>query len=394
MDFSEATGAANEDDAIRQFLRLAPSVPIALGEWESGTLIDVNQAMGDLLAAPIGSLVGRSILDFYVEPARRASFLRAIDAAGGRAETDVELRRADGRRIWVRVAARRISYRGAPATIAIGHDITAHKARERQLAEAQERLARQTTDLTTAELRIKQRAAEAANSAKSAFLAHMSHELRSPLNSILGFSEMVRDLHFGRDRTEKYVEYGRYIHQSGEHLLALIDDILDLAKVEAGKLTLQPGRFDLAELLSECARMVRPMVERGGLIFELAASPAIALTADRLRTKQMIVNLLSNAIKFTPGGGKVELAARLTAEGKIAVTVADTGIGMSEEQIKVALEPFGRIESSAVSNPTGTGLGLPIVKDLIEAHGGSLQILSEPDRGTIARLVFPATTTG
>ncbi len=390
MDLTEAIGAASEDHAIHQFVRVAPGVPIAVGEWDSGILIDVNQAMADLLGAPVGSLVGRSILDFHVEPDRRALFLRAIETAGGSAETDVELRRADGRKIWVRMSARRISYRGAPAIITIGHDITAHRERERQLANVQDRLARQTTDLTANELRIKQRAAEAANRAKSVFLASMSHELRSPLNSILGFSEMVRDLHFGRDQVEKYIEYGGYIHQAGTHLLALIDDILDLAKVEAGKLKLQPSRFDLSELLDECARMMRPMAERGGLTFQVAPSPAIALSADRLRTKQMIINLLSNAIKFTPAGGKIELAAHRAPDQSTVVAVIDTGVGMSEKQLSVALQPFGRIETSAVTDPTGTGLGLPIVKNLIEAHGGSLQVLSEPSRGTIARLIFPA----
>ncbi len=132
------------------------------------------------------------------------------------------------------------------------------------------------------------------------------------------------------------------------HLLALIDDILDIAKVEAGRLDLQPSSFDLAELLDECARMMRPMVDGRGLALRVTGSAAgLSLTADRRRTKQMIVNLLSNAIKFTHTGGRVELAAHRMADGAIAITVADTGIGMSEDQIAVALEPFGRVESAA-----------------------------------------------
>ena len=154
---------------------------------------------------------------------------------------------------------------------------------------------------------------------------------------------------------------------------------------------MQPSSFDLSELLDECARMMRPMVDSRGLALRVTGSAAdLALTADRRRTKQMIVNLLSNAIKFTHTGGLVEVAAQRMADGAIAITVADTGIGMSEDQIAVALEPFGRVENSSIKDPTGTGLGLPIVKNLIEAHGGRLQIRSQLKRGTIVRLVFPA----
>ena len=219
----------------------------------------------------------------------------------------------------------------------------------------------------------------------------MSHELRSPLNAVLGFSEVIRGLHFGQEQIEKYAEYGGYIHQAGSHLLALIDDILDIAKVEAGKLDLQPSSFDLSELLDECARMMRPMVDGRGLALHVTGNAAgLSLTADRRRSKQMVINLLSNAIKFTHPGGRVELAAHRMADGAIAITVADTGIGMSEDQIALALEPFGRVENAAIKDPTGTGLGLPIVQNLIEAHGGRLQIRSQLKRGTLARLVFPA----
>jgi two-component system cell cycle sensor histidine kinase PleC len=154
---------------------------------------------------------------------------------------------------------------------------------------------------------------------------------------------------------------------------------------------LQPSSFDLTELLDECARMMRPMVDGRGLALRVNGSAAgLSLTADRRRTKQMIINLLSNAIKFTHAGGRVELAAQRMADGAIAITVADTGIGMSDDQIAVALEPFGRVESASIKDSTGTGLGLPIVKNLIEAHGGRLQLRSQLKRGTIARLVFPA----
>jgi PAS domain S-box-containing protein len=391
MERTGPAGGSADDNAIDRFLRTAPGVPIAVIAWDSGTLVNANEAMARLLGMLAADLIGRSILDFHVLPERRVLFLRQLERAGeAGAETEMQLKRADGERIWVRVSATRISYRTAPAQLAIMQDITAQKERERELAEVKDRLARQGADLSAHELRIKQRAAEAANRAKSLFLAHMSHELRSPLNSILGFSEMIRDLHLGRDQIEKYIQYGGYINQAGTHLLALIDDILDLAKIESGKLTLKQDRFDLAELLVECARMLRPMAERSGLTLRVLASAAVLLSADRLRTKQMVLNLASNAIKFTPAGGAVELAVQPEPDGSICVMVADTGIGMSEAEIAVALQPFGRVESSTASDPTGTGLGLPIVKNLIEAHGGKLHIQSEPGRGTVARLIFPA----
>jgi PAS domain S-box-containing protein len=385
MAFNEPfSGPADEE--ISRLLRLSSFVPVTIAAWETGALLHANDAAASLIGLSADELQRRSILEFYVEPERRGMLLRDIDAGAGTAEGEVQLRRVDGQEIWVKVAAHRVSYCGTPCVFAISHDITEHKARARQLAEVQEQLNRQASNLNSSG----EHAAEAASRAKSTFLAHMSHELRSPLNAILGFSEVVRGLHFGRDQVDKYAEYGGYIHQAGTHLLALIDDILDLAKVEAGKLELQRRRFDLIELLDECARMMRPMVDGRGLKLQVyGTASSLTLTADRRRTKQMIVNLLSNAIKFTHPGGKVELSAQLMPDQAIAVTISDTGIGMTEAQIAVALEPFGRVANSVADDPTGSGLGLPIVKNLIETHGGKLQILSELNRGTIARLVFP-----
>lgn len=389
-EFEDAPGGSAEREICR-FLRTSALVPISIAAWESGVLYHANEAAAALVGISPAELNGRSVNEFYVDPNQREALLRAIIAGGGSARSQVQLKCADGRRIWVDVEARRVSYRGELCVIAIGHDITDHIDRARQLAKTRDQLNRQTTELTKGELLIRQRSAEAANRAKSAFMAHMSHELRSPLNAILGFSEVIRDLHFGGALVGKYAEYGGYIHQAGSHLLALIDDILDLAKVEAGKLELQPSRFDLNALLDECARMMRPMVEQRGLALGvMGMAPDPLLTADRRRTKQMILNLLSNAIKFTPGGGRVELSAQRTADGAVTVTVLDTGVGMTDSQVKLALQPFGRVAGSAARDPTGTGLGLPIVKNLIEAHGGKLQIQSELNRGTIARLVFPA----
>ena len=365
MTFNESfSGPADEE--ISRSLRSLSFVPVTITAWDTGALLHANEAAAALIGLAAEELERRSIREFYVDPQQRAVLLSAIDAGAGTAEGALQMRRADGREIWLKVAAQRMVYRGHPAILKIGQDITDYLGSHRELA------------------------AEAASRAKSTFLAHMSHELRSPLNAILGFSEVISGLHFGRDQLDKYAEYGGYIHQAGTHLLALMEDMLDLAKVEAGKLELQRTRFDLVELLDESARMMRPMVDGRGLKLQVyGTASTLMLTADRRRTKQMIVNLLSNAIKFTHPGGKVELAAQLMPDQSIAVTISDTGIGMTEEQIAVALEPFGRIANPAADDPTGSGLGLPIVKNLIEAHGGRLQIRSELNRGTVARLVFP-----
>ena len=386
MALTDITPGPAEDE-ISRLLRTSSLVPLTIAAWDSGALLHASAAAAALIGVPVEALRGRSMLEFYVDAEQRRALLRAMEAGAGEAFAEIQLRRADGRHIWVKAAARRMTYGGVPCVLAIGQDITEHKEQARALAEALEQLRRQASNLNLDE----RQAAQAASRAKSAFLAHMSHELRSPLNAILGFSEVIRGLHFGRGQVDKYAEYSGYIHQAGTHLLALIDDILDIAKVEAGKLDLQQSSFDLADLLDECARMMRPMVDGRGLALHVTGNAAgLSLTADRRRVKQMIVNLLSNAIKFTHPGGRVELTAQRMADGAIAITVADTGIGMSDDQLAMALEPFGRVENAAIKDPTGTGLGLPIVKNLVEAHGGRLQIASALNRGTVARLMFPA----
>ncbi|HJR21761.1 MAG TPA: PAS domain-containing sensor histidine kinase [Dongiaceae bacterium] len=386
MALTDITPGPAENE-ISRLLRTSSLVPLTIAAWDSGALLHASAAAAALIGVPVEALRGRSMLEFYVDPEQRRALQRAIEAGAGEAFAEIQLRRADGRHIWVKAAARRMTYGGVPCVLAIGQDITEHKEQARALAEALEQLRRQASNLNLDG----RQAAQAASRAKSAFLAHMSHELRSPLNAILGFSEVIRGLHFGRGQVDKYAEYSGYIHQAGTHLLALIDDILDIAKVEAGKLDLQQSSFDLADLLDECARMMRPMVDGRGLALHVTGNAAgLSLTADRRRVKQMIVNLLSNAIKFTHPGGRVELTAQRMADGAIAITVADTGIGMSDDQLAMALEPFGRVENAAIKDPTGTGLGLPIVKNLVEAHGGRLQIASALNRGTVARLMFPA----
>jgi len=241
-----------------------------------------------------------------------------------------------------------------------------------------------------AELRQAIDAAEIANRAKSRFLANMSHELRTPLNAIIGFAELIRDETFGPLGDPHYREYARDIHEGGTHLLQLINDILDLSKVEAGKLVLQDEPLAARDAVGGAVRMMRERASRAGIELLHDLPPGLPLiSADPRAVRQMLVNLISNAIKFTPFGGRIVVAAAPGPEGGLTLAVADTGIGIAEADMPQALAPFGQVTAPLNPQQPGTGLGLPLVKSLIEAHGGRLELASEPGAGTTVRLHFP-----
>jgi len=233
-----------------------------------------------------------------------------------------------------------------------------------------------------------------ANAAKSDFLALMSHELRTPLNAIIGFSEVLGTEMMGPLGHPRYREYANDVHGAGRHLLALINDILDLSKAAAGKFELACEEVVPADIVSECLRLTRGKAHEGGLWLGSELAPGLPnLMVDRLRFKQALLNLCSNAIKFTPPGGKVHVTAHQAEDGSFVLAVRDTGIGMTPEQIPMALEPFRQIASPFARNTEGTGLGLALVKSLIECHDGTLAIESALHKGTIVRLTLPAERT-
>jgi signal transduction histidine kinase len=235
--------------------------------------------------------------------------------------------------------------------------------------------------------------AEAANRTKSEFLAKMSHELRTPLNAIIGFSELMTARIYGPLGNERYAGYAGDIHKSGQHLLEIINDILDIAKVEAGKLELRPGRVELAKLLSSCQRIMEAKAESAGVALIVRPVEAISeLVADEIRLRQILLNLLSNAVKFTPRGGSVTLVVEPGPAGTCEFTVIDTGIGMTEEQLAAAMEPFQQIDNALSRRFEGTGLGLPLTKALVELHNGVLLLVSKPDVGTTATVRLPMVT--
>jgi two-component system cell cycle sensor histidine kinase PleC len=249
-------------------------------------------------------------------------------------------------------------------------DITALKEREEALYTAKER-------------------AEAANAAKTSFLTAMSHELRTPLNAVIGFSEMIGGEMLGPVGTPAYRGYAQDIQRSGEHLLGIINDILDLAKFDAGKMQLNLDTVRIAEIFDDCRKIMGDQCARRGLALAVVPPPPVLdVQADRVKLRQILLNLLSNAVKFTPDGGSVSLSCRV-APGAVEFLVADSGIGMRSEDIPTALSPFGQIDSRLARAYEGTGLGLPLTRALAELHGGSLGIDSAPGIGTTVTVRLP-----
>lgn len=234
------------------------------------------------------------------------------------------------------------------------------------------------------------RAAEVANHAKTEFLANMSHELRTPLNAVIGFSELIGEEVAGPLGSEKYKEYSGDIRASGEHLLEIINEILDLSKIEAGRMTLLEDTFSVERVVVSSLRLVQERARSGDVaLTEEVQADLPYLRGDERMVRQMVTNFLSNAVKFTPEGGSVRVEARHLLDGSIQIDVVDTGIGMTEEEMETSMQPFRQISSSLARKHEGTGLGLPLAKSFIDLHNGSLDIESEAGVGTTIRVTFP-----
>jgi PAS domain S-box-containing protein len=234
------------------------------------------------------------------------------------------------------------------------------------------------------------RAAEQASAQKSDLLAKISHEIRTPLNAIIGFAEVMLEERFGPIGNERYKEYLKDVHASGAHVISLVNDLLDLAKVEAGRLELSFTSVNLNDLVSACFTLLQPQASRDRIVmrtsFAIKLPPVVA---DERSVRQIVLNLVSNAIKFTDAGGQVIVSTALTDRGEVAFRVRDTGIGMTEAEVEAALEPFRQLATSRKRG--GTGLGLPLTKALVEANRGALQITSHPNEGTLVEVIFPPT---
>ena len=362
------------------FKLMFDSNPVPMWLWEGSKelrILDLNQAALDHLGYTRDDIARLTVFDLLSTEEKPA--LNAMIASG-------VVKRYDGERMWrprrsdgtLRYAVPYIHILpkdGKPTFVGAIVDVT-----ERTIAEQE--LRRNTEALSHALDR-----AEAASRTKSEFLATMSHELRTPLNAILGFSDILQQQMFGPVGNARYLDYAQSINSSGTHLLGLINDILDLSRLDSGQLELVCEPVEVPDLLEDCLPTIALQAEKGGVRILQHVETAI-LQADRRRLRQMLLNLLSNAIKFTPEGGEVRISAT-PVTGGYAITVSDTGIGMAPEDVPKALERFGQIDSSLSRRYEGTGLGLPLTKELAELHGAALSIESKPGEGTSVTIRFP-----
>jgi two-component system cell cycle sensor histidine kinase PleC len=315
------------------------------------------------------------------------------DPAGRQDVRECELN--DGR--WVQISEKRTAERGLVITAT---DITVIKRQEEMRRLNEEQLKQAVANLEASQAELSELAhkyenekikAEGANAAKSEFLANMSHELRTPLNAINGFSEMMVSKMFGPLGDKRYEEYAKDILSSGQHLLALINDILDMSKIEAGKMNLRFEMLDMLDVAEDSVRLVRERAEQAGLNLLIDIAPGLPeVEADYRALKQVMLNLLSNAVKFTPRGGSITLRAKTTGAGNhMQISVADTGIGIAKEDLGRLGRPFEQVEGQQAKTTQGTGLGLALTKSLIELHNGQFRMESQPGVGTTVSFVLP-----
>ena len=262
---------------------------------------------------------------------------------------------------------------------------------ERRQLQEERRTAHQALRRAKEEVEAARSLAEAASQAKSEFLATMSHELRTPLNAVIGFSQIMMTETLGPIGSAQYRDYAKDIHDSGVHLLEIINDILDLSKAEAGKLELDEDWVDVRDAVAAACRLIGPRAERAQLsVVERIPANLPPLWADERKLKQILLNLVSNSVKFTPAGGRVEVSAAIEPVEGLSIIVQDTGIGIPAADLDRVLEPFVQVENSLTRSYQGSGLGLPLAAKMMELHCGKLTIASQLGRGTLVRLAFPA----
>ena len=343
-----------------------------------GTRLYVSPAVRHILGYEPQELIGKPAW-VTIDPRDHAAAKAAIRGllSGGEDNVTVTVRGVHkrGTTVWLETTLRIVW--DAPGggmsyeVVGVARDVTRRRAMEEALAVAKEE-------------------AERANRAKSDFLAGMSHELRTPLNAIMGFGEIIECEMFGAIGHPKYVEYAGDIVRCGAHLLAIITDILDFAKADAGRLTLVEETVDLQEVIDASLAMLGERARTGGVDLRSAVAPGVgAVRGDARRLRQILVNLLSNSVKFTPSGGAVDLAARVRSDGWVVLSVRDTGIGIAPTDIPRVLEPFGQIDNVLRRPAEGTGLGLPLTKRFVEMHGGSFALESAPGAGTTVTVALP-----
>lgn len=391
IDITERKGAQARVAAAENRLRAAlESMTESFVLWDSrGRLVLWNRKFRDFFRFAEGVL--KPGVKYSTVEAGAGGAIKRSHGEPGAEAYDLEL--ADGR--WIRYSERRTADGGL---VSVGADITALKSQEAALKENDRDMRRTVENLRKSQERVQELAenyeqekirAEEANRSKSEFLANMSHELRTPLNAINGFSEIMSGEMFGPLGHERYKDYVQDILGSGQHLLSLINDILDMSKIEAGKMQLQAEPLDPGELIEQCVRIMRARAEEKSITLTLEGDRLPEIEADPRALKQVLLNLMSNAVKFTPDGGTVTLRSFDAADG-VVLQVADTGIGISEADLPRVGRPFEQIENHHSKTHHGSGLGLALSKSLIEMQGGTLRIDSSLGKGTTVSFSLPA----
>lgn len=362
------TEARASERSFEGVFRAAP-LPLLLVRPGETEIILGNRAACDLLGVrpeEMKSLDLQKIIEARLVENKFEDIKVLLNA---REPAEIAIEAVDGRHLWVNVTTSAMRYRGAPTILIALHDITHRREEEERLRDARD-------------------TANSANRSKTEFLANMSHELRTPLNAIIGFSEAIDKEIYGEIGNSHYKEYAQDIHNSGIHLLNIINDILDLSKIEADKFELTEEVIDLADTIDIVTRIVSPRAEQAGVKLERIVDDKMAVLCDERAMKQILINLLSNAVKFSREKTTVRVVVSET-ETSLRIAVIDQGIGMAPEDIPEALEPFRQIDGTLTRNYEGTGLGLPLARRLTELHGGELNIESARGDGTSVFVDLP-----
>jgi two-component system, cell cycle sensor histidine kinase PleC len=396
VDITEQKSLVEKTVAADMRLRDAiETIPEAFVLWDADNrLVLCNSNFQELHHLPDEAVVVGASYESVVaagsQPVVRNKIASSEPALPGARTFEAQLE--DGR--WLHISERRTKDGGY---VSVGTDITALKTHEEKLVDSERRLMATVSDLRASQQRLAELAekyaaektrAEEASQAKSKFLANMSHELRTPLNAIIGFSEIMESGMFGPLGAEKYNEYCTDIRSSGQYLLDVINDVLDMAKIEAGRIQLDIENLALEPLLGDAVRVVTGRAEEKRLAIAAAVAPDLRLDADRRALKQIALNLLSNAVKFTPDGGRVNIRGK-TVQDCILLAIADSGIGISPDALKRLGRPFEQVEGQLTKSHHGSGLGLAIAKSLAELHGGRMRIRSQLGKGTVVLVWLP-----
>lgn len=402
MDVSEQQRLAQRSvEANQRLFDAVESTSESFVLWDSQDhLVMCNSKFQRIYGLPDQAVRAGLAKQDVLAAAQRPIVKKQIGATdGGNGARSMEVQLADG--LWLQINERSTADGGS---VSVGTDITQLKRHQDRLRDSERRLMASIGELSASESRLKEKTvelselnskylaekdnAEAANKAKSDFLANMSHELRTPLNAIIGFSEILQNRMFGPLGSAKYDEYANDINNSGKHLLGLINDILDMSKIEAGRLQLACERIDIAPLIEETLRLITVQAEAKSIRLQSDIAAGLTLNADRRAVKQVLLNLLSNATKFTNDHGRITVRARRHAAA-VTLTIEDSGIGIPKNALLTLGQPFEQVQNQFSKSKGGSGLGLAISKALVDLHGGAMKIRSRSGVGTIVSIRLP-----